>query len=277
MNRLKKQLELEHVACNCSRQHLLFVFLGIHVLTLSERLALHLNGINIGVTSESAQELQKLNEENACLRSLIAHINDNGHSSQLIQCLSDIFRCEQERRLAQIQQHPNFDRLEHEIRQMCHYQRDALSKIVSQDRLTLINELDQTKQQLIQLKQRLEQLKQSPSQDHTNRYYLKYVRCENHRRSLVYQKRYLLVLLTGYEDTENYALHEIRRLTGDTKSTSFLLANNNDRMKLLPRQSYYRRSLNYRFRFRSYVRVVITIIRMRRMVRKWTQKQLTIK
>jgi len=43
-------------------------------------------------------------------------------------------------------------------------------------------------------------------------------------------------------------------------------------MKLIPKQQYYRRSLKYRFRFRCYVTVVIGMIRMRWLVKKWTRK-----
>ena len=104
---------------------------------------------------------------------------------------------------------------------------------------------------------------------HLNKYYFKYLRCETYRKALIYQKRYLLILLTGYEDTENYALNEIRRLTGSIKS--------NEQIKFNPKSKYHRRLLNYRFRFRCYVTVVIAMIRMRWLVKKWTQKLATIR
>ncbi|CAF2747176.1 unnamed protein product [Rotaria sp. Silwood2] len=245
---------------------------GVHVLSLSELLALRLNGININATEDSIRSLQKLNEENSLLRSLIANMNANETSNKLIKCLADIFRCEQDRRLIQIRQHPNAVQLEQEIHDMCNYQRDALGKFFSEDRLVLINELEQTKEQLNYLKIKFDQLRQTQNQPTSNKFYFKYMRCENHRKALVYQKRYLLVLLTGYEDTETYALHEIRRLTGDTKSNSYPYTYNYDKMKFIRKQPFHRRFVDYRFRFRCYAQVVIAMIRMRWLVKKWTQK-----
>ena len=204
-------------------------------------------------------------------------MNANENGNKLVKCLADIFRCEQERRLIQIRSHPNIDQLEQEIHDMCNYQRDALAKFFSQDRLLLINELDQTKEQLNYLKTKFEQLKQTHNSSTSNKFYFKYLRSENHRKALVYQKRYLLVLLTGYEDTEIYALNEIRSITGDTKSNSSLFPYNYDQMKLVHKRSYSRRAFDYRFRFRCYVTVVIASIRMRGLVRKWIQKLSAIK
>ncbi|CAF3994942.1 unnamed protein product, partial [Rotaria sp. Silwood2] len=132
---------------------------GVHVLTLSELLSLQLNGINIGATDESIGSIQKLHEENSYLRSLIANMNANEDGNALIKCLANIFRCEQERRLIDIRKHKNVDKLEQDIQNMCDYQRNALGKLLSQDRLLLINELEQTKEQLNYLKVKFEQLK----------------------------------------------------------------------------------------------------------------------
>ncbi|CAF1333630.1 unnamed protein product [Rotaria magnacalcarata] len=243
---------------------------GVHVLTLSELLALRLNGINISTTEDSIRSLQKLNEENSFLRSLIGNMNANESSNKLIKCIADVFRCEQERRLIQIRQHPNFTQLEQEIHDMCNYQRDALAKFFSEDRLLLINELEQTKEQLNYLKLKFEQLKQTQNQTTSTKFYSKYLRYDNYRKALIYQKRYLLVLLTGYEDTETYALNEIRRLTGDTRHSSYPY--NYDKMKLIRRPPFQRRLTDYRFRFRCYAQVVIAVFRMRWLVRKWVQK-----
>lgn len=245
------------------------------MLSLSERLILRLNGFNISKMEDSVNILQKLNEENSLLRSMIGNMNTNESSNKLIKCLADIFRCEQERRLIQIRRHSNSVPLEQEILDMCSYQRDALAKFLSEDRALLIIELDQTKEQLKFLRSKFEQLKQTQNYSAPNKYYLKYIRCDNHRKALIYQKRYLLVLLTGYEDTETYALNEIRRLTGDTKLSSY--PPNYDKMKFIRRQPFQRRSFNYRFQFRSAVQVVIAISRMRWLVRKWVQKSSAFK
>lgn len=160
---------------------------------------------------------------------------------------------------------------------MCNYQRDALAKLLSEDRLLLINELQQTKEQLNHLKIKFEQLKQTQNSSISNKFYYKFLRCENYRKALIYQKRYLLVLLTGYEDTETYALNEIRRLTGESKQSIFPFQYNYDKMTLIRKPTYHRRSFDYRFRFRYYVRVVIATIRMRWLVKKWTQKLASMK
>ena len=199
-------------------------------------------------------------------------MHDNENGNQLIKCLADIFRCEQERRMIQIRQHPNFEQLEQDIQDMCSYQRDALAKLFAQDRLSLIQELDQTKQQLNEIRSNIENFKTN-----SNKFYWKFLRSDSYRKSLIYQKRYLLVLLTGYEDTEIYALNEIRRLTGETPWNSTPLPYNTQRMKFVPKQIYHRRASNYRFRFRSYGRVVIAIIRMRSLAKKWAKKSLTMK
>ncbi|CAF1036925.1 unnamed protein product [Rotaria sp. Silwood1] len=251
---------------------------GVYVLTLSELLSLQLNGVDIGTTNESIGSIQKLHEENSYLRSLIANINANENGNTLIKCLADIFRCEQERHLIDIRKHKNVDKLEHDIQNMCDYQRNALGKLLSQDRLSLINELEQTKEQLHDLKDKFEQLKQNQDQSkiinfrHLNKFYFKYLRCEAYRKALIYQKRYLLILLTGYEDTEMFALKQIQRLTGNMKSNS----SNINQIKLISKQNYRRRSSNYRFRFRCYITVVIGMIRMRWLVKKWAQKLATI-
>jgi hypothetical protein len=248
-------------------------------LTLSELLSLRLNGVNIRSTDDSIGSLQKLHEENSYLRSLIANMNANETSNTLIKCLADIFRCEQDRRLIEIRDHQNCNQLEQEIHHMCDYQRNALGKLLSQDRLVLINELEQTRDELNYLKDNFERIKKDQNQStlinshHLNKFYLKYLRCEAYRKALIYQKRYLLILLTGYEDTETYALNEIRRLTGDMKSN--VLSSN--RMKLISKQQYPKRSVNYHFRFRSYVTVVIAMIRMRWLVKKWARKIATIR
>jgi hypothetical protein len=206
-------------------------------------------------------------------------MNSNENSQTLIKCLADIFRCEQERRLIEIRGHENADQLEEDIHHMCDYQHNALGKLLSQDRLLLINELEQTKEQLNYLKENFQQLKHDQNQStvmnsqHLNKFYFKYLRCEAYRKALIYQKRYLLVLLAGYEDTETYALNEIRRLTGDFKLHSYPY----DKMKLIRKHKFHRRrSVNYRFRFRCYVTVVIGVIRMRWLVKKWTEKIATI-
>lgn len=232
-----------------------------------------MNGINISSTDNTIDSIQKLQEENSYLRSLIANMNSNENGTTLIKSLADIFRCEQERRLIDIRGNKNSNKLEEEITHMCNYQRNALGKLLSEDRILLINELEKTKDELKFLKDNFQQLKQNQNQttkinsEHLNKFYYKYLRCEAYRKALIYQKRYLLILLTGYEDTELYALNEIQRLTGNFKSK---------KIKTSSKQKSRQYLLKYRFRFRCYATVVIAMIRMRWLVRKWTRKMSTI-
>ncbi|TRY82084.1 hypothetical protein DNTS_013476 [Danionella cerebrum] len=82
------------------------------------------------------------------------------------------------------------------------------------------------------------------------RLYERYLRAESYRKSLVYQKRYLLLLLGGFQECEQVTLALIARM-GAQPTLS---------------QSRVSRPLN---RFRSSVRVVIAISRMKFLTRKW--------
>ena len=251
----------------------------MQVLTLSELLSLQINGSKSGNKVDSAQ---KLLEENGLLRSLVGHMGSNATSSTLIQCLADIFRCEQERRLIQVREQTNSKQLEADIDHMCHYQRNALEKVLSHDRQLLIDELEQTREELGQLKTQLDQLKRNQHEStivnpsNLNRFYAKYLRGEAHRKALIYQKRYLLVLLTGYQDTETYALEEIRRLTGASKWKVSHDSWAPHPTRSISRKHSRQRAFNYRFRFRSAVRVVIAILRLRWLAKKWTRKMASL-
>ncbi|XP_051942198.1 pericentrin isoform X2 [Hippocampus zosterae] len=81
------------------------------------------------------------------------------------------------------------------------------------------------------------------------RLYERYLRAESFRKALVYQKRYLLLLLGGFKECE--------------QATLCLIATMGARPSPLPP---FRRPLG---RFRSAVRVVIAISRMKFLTRKW--------
>ncbi|XP_021163480.2 pericentrin [Fundulus heteroclitus] len=87
-------------------------------------------------------------------------------------------------------------------------------------------------------------------QSRLQRYYERYLRAESFRKALVYQKRYLLLLLGGFQDCEQATLCLIARM-GVRPSPP-----------LIPQ----RRPL---CRFRAVVRVVIAVSRMRFLTRKW--------
>uniref|UniRef100_A0A3Q2P6W8 Pericentrin n=1 Tax=Fundulus heteroclitus TaxID=8078 RepID=A0A3Q2P6W8_FUNHE len=89
-----------------------------------------------------------------------------------------------------------------------------------------------------------------PVGDSLQRYYERYLRAESFRKALVYQKRYLLLLLGGFQDCEQATLCLIARM-GVRPSPP-----------LIPQ----RRPL---CRFRAVVRVVIAVSRMKFLTRKW--------
>ncbi|XP_051997412.1 pericentrin-like [Xyrauchen texanus] len=88
------------------------------------------------------------------------------------------------------------------------------------------------------------------SNNKVQRLYERYLRAESYRKSLVYQKRYLLLLLGGFQECEQATLSLIARM-GAQPTLS---------------QSQVSRPLN---RFRTSVRVVIAISRLKFLTRKW--------
>ncbi|XP_017270711.1 pericentrin isoform X2 [Kryptolebias marmoratus] len=88
------------------------------------------------------------------------------------------------------------------------------------------------------------------SNSRLQRYYERYLRAESFRKALVYQKRYLLLLLGGFQDCEQATLCLIARM-GARPSTP--LASQHKPLG----------------RFRATVRVVIAVSRMRFLTRKW--------
>ncbi|XP_048056654.1 pericentrin isoform X5 [Megalobrama amblycephala] len=88
------------------------------------------------------------------------------------------------------------------------------------------------------------------SSNKVQRLYERYLRAESYRKSLVYQKRYLLLLLGGFQECEQATLALIARM-GAQPTLS---------------QSHVSRPLN---RFRTSVRVVIAVSRLKFLTRKW--------
>ncbi|XP_028810114.1 pericentrin isoform X3 [Denticeps clupeoides] len=95
-----------------------------------------------------------------------------------------------------------------------------------------------------------------PSHPKMQRLYEKYLRAESFRKSLVYQKRYLLLLLGGFQECEHVTLALIARMGGRPSSL--------DPQAASPRP----RPLN---RFRTWVRVVIAISRLKFLTKKWNR------
>ncbi|KAM4725778.1 A-kinase anchor protein 9 isoform 3-T3 [Anableps anableps] len=86
------------------------------------------------------------------------------------------------------------------------------------------------------------------------RMYGKYLRSESFRKALIYQKKYLLLLLGGFQECEEATLSLLSRMGGRPSLSS------------LESFSQRRRGLS---RFRSAVRVSIALSRMRFLVKRW--------
>lgn len=86
------------------------------------------------------------------------------------------------------------------------------------------------------------------------RIYGKYLRAESFRKALIYQKKYLLLLLGGFQECEQATLSFIARMGGHPNYTSL--------------QVITQRSRSFT-RFRSVVRVAIAISRLKFLVRRW--------
>ncbi|XP_053368918.1 A-kinase anchor protein 9 isoform X3 [Clarias gariepinus] len=89
------------------------------------------------------------------------------------------------------------------------------------------------------------------------RIYGKYLRSESFRKALIYQKKYLLLLLGGFQECEEATLSLIASMTGPHGYTHTAIA-----------ESVSHRRRGYT-RFRSAARVCIALSRMRFLVRRW--------
>ncbi|XP_051792140.1 A-kinase anchor protein 9 isoform X3 [Erpetoichthys calabaricus] len=86
------------------------------------------------------------------------------------------------------------------------------------------------------------------------RLYGKYLRAESFRKALIYQKKYLLLLLGGFQECERATLSLIARMGGHPSHTSLDIITHHCRAFI---------------RFRSIVRVSIAVSRMKFLVRRW--------
>ncbi|KAM4794140.1 A-kinase anchor protein 9 isoform 2-T2 [Cyanocitta cristata] len=86
------------------------------------------------------------------------------------------------------------------------------------------------------------------------RIYGKYLRAESFRKALIYQKKYLLLLLGGFQECEEATLALIARMGGQPSYTDLEII------------THHSKGFT---RFRSAVRVCIAISRMKFLVRRW--------
>uniref|UniRef100_A0A3B4BAW4 Pericentrin/AKAP-450 centrosomal targeting domain-containing protein n=1 Tax=Periophthalmus magnuspinnatus TaxID=409849 RepID=A0A3B4BAW4_9GOBI len=168
-------------------------------------------------------------------------------------------------------------RLEEELRRYRHSamgstdavrsQGDSTSLLLSQERETWTRErarlekaLHQAQSQIARLKTevRTETLREisGPEADNAalKRMYGRYLRSESFRKALVYQKKYLLLLLGGFQECEEATLTLLSRMGG--------------RPALSGLESFSQRRKGLT-RFRSAVRVSIALSRMRFLVKRW--------
>ncbi|XP_058689667.1 A-kinase anchor protein 9 isoform X4 [Poecile atricapillus] len=138
---------------------------------------------------------------------------------------------------------------------------DASEKeIWNRERLSLQKSLKQANAELSKLRAELrsEAFLRELGSDTENavlrRVYGKYLRAESFRKALIYQKKYLLLLLGGFQECEEATLALIARMGGQPSYTDLEII------------THHSKGFT---RFRSAVRVSIAISRMKFLVRRW--------
>ncbi|XP_058381351.1 A-kinase anchor protein 9 isoform X7 [Diceros bicornis minor] len=133
-------------------------------------------------------------------------------------------------------------------------------EVWNREKLTLQKSLKRAEAEVYKLKAELrnEALLQnlSPDSEHATikRIYGKYLRAESFRKALIYQKKYLLLLLGGFQECEDATLALLARMGGQPAFTDLEVITNRPKGFT---------------RFRSAVRVSMAISRMKFLVRRW--------
>nr|XP_012306262.1 A-kinase anchor protein 9 isoform X8 [Aotus nancymaae] len=133
-------------------------------------------------------------------------------------------------------------------------------EVWNREKLTLQKSLKRAEAEVYKLKAELrnDALLQtlSPDSEHVTlkRIYGKYLRAESFRKALIYQKKYLLLLLGGFQECEDATLALLARMGGQPAFTDLEVITNRPKGFT---------------RFRSAVRVSIAISRMKFLVRRW--------
>ncbi|XP_030922624.1 A-kinase anchor protein 9 isoform X1 [Geospiza fortis] len=133
-------------------------------------------------------------------------------------------------------------------------------EIWNRERLSLQKSLKQADAELSKLRAELrsEAFLRELGSDAENavlrRIYGKYLRAESFRKALIYQKKYLLLLLGGFQECEEATLALIARMGGQPSYTDLEII------------THHSKGFT---RFRSAVRVSIAISRMKFLVRRW--------
>ncbi|XP_058152982.1 A-kinase anchor protein 9 isoform X3 [Dasypus novemcinctus] len=133
-------------------------------------------------------------------------------------------------------------------------------EVWNREKLALQKSLKMAEAEVYKLKAELrnEALLQNlnPDSEHATlkRIYGKYLRAESFRKALIYQKKYLLLLLGGFQECEDATLALLARMGGQPAFTDMEVITNRPRAFT---------------KFRSAVRVSIAISRMKFLVRRW--------
>ncbi|XP_060104467.1 A-kinase anchor protein 9 isoform X2 [Heteronotia binoei] len=133
-------------------------------------------------------------------------------------------------------------------------------EIWKREKLTMQQSLKEAEAELVKLRAELrnEAFLRELGSDSENaalkRIYGRYLRAESFRKALMYQKKYLLLLLGGFQECEEATLSLIARMGGQPSYTDLELIT--------------RRPKGFT-RFRSAVRVLIAISRMKFLVHRW--------
>ncbi|KAB0341612.1 hypothetical protein FD754_018538, partial [Muntiacus muntjak] len=133
-------------------------------------------------------------------------------------------------------------------------------EVWNREKLALQKSLKRAEAEVYKLKAELrnEALLQnlSPDSEHATlkRIYGKYLRAESFRKALIYQKKYLLLLLGGFQECEEATLTLLARMGGQPAFTDLEVITNRPKGFT---------------RFRSAVRVSMAISRMKFLVRRW--------
>ncbi|XP_075862559.1 A-kinase anchor protein 9 isoform X4 [Microcebus murinus] len=136
----------------------------------------------------------------------------------------------------------------------------AEKEVWNREKSTLQKSLKRAEAEVYKLKAELrnDALLQNLSSDSEHvtlkRIYGKYLRAESFRKALIYQKKYLLLLLGGFQECEDATLALLARMGGQPAFTDLEVITNRPKGFT---------------RFRSAVRVSIAISRMKFLVRRW--------
>ncbi|XP_051949411.1 A-kinase anchor protein 9 [Xyrauchen texanus] len=199
---------------------------------------------------------ERLLRQNAELTGFVSRLTEekNDLRNQLLKLEDELRRC---------RQYPNssenvWSRSSVERQQMMLFSSER--ETWAQEKSRLEKCLHQTEVELNRLRGeiRSDTLREMTGSDTDNstlkRLYGKYLRSESFRKALIYQKKYLLLLLGGFQECEEATLSLIARMGGHPTHTC------------LESVSHQRRGFT---RFRSAVRVSIALSRMKFLVKRW--------